>query len=140
MIAIKIVLIMAIVGMSWAFRNRSRVGLRAGARLGVILLAVLAAISILQPSVAQWAADQLGVTRGTDLLLYVLVMVFAASSLGFYFRFRELERRLADLTRAQAIREAVAVQGLPNGAAAPGAALPRVARRVDQRADQAQSS
>ena len=139
MIAIKIVLIMAIVGMSWAFRNRSRVGLRAGARLGVILLAVLAAVSILQPSVLQAAADQLGVTRGTDLLLYLLVMVFAASSLGFYFRFRELERRLADLTRAQAIREAVAVQGLPNGAAAPGGPLPRVARRVDQRADQTQS-
>jgi small membrane protein len=115
MIAIKIVLIMAIIGMFWAFRNRSRVGLRAGARLAVLLLAVLAAVSIIQPSVAQRAADELGVTRGTDLLLYLLVMVFAASSLGFYFRFRELERRLADLTRAQAIREAVSVQGMPRG-------------------------
>ena len=118
MIAIKIVLILAIVMMFWAFRNRSRVGLRAGARLAVILLAVLAAVSIIQPSVAQAVADRLGVTRGTDLLLYLLVMVFAASSMGFYFRFRELERRLANLTRAQAIREAVSVQGLPHGRAA----------------------
>jgi hypothetical protein len=118
MIAIKIVLILAILLMFWAFRNRSRVGLRAGARLAVLLLALVAAVSIIQPSVAQAAADQLGVTRGTDLLLYLLVMVFAASSLGFYFRFHELERRLADLTRAQAIREAVSVQGLPDGTAA----------------------
>jgi small membrane protein len=117
MIAIKIVLILAILLMFWAFRNRSRVGLRAGARLAVLLLALLAAVSIIQPSVAQAAADRLGVTRGTDLLLYLLVMVFAASSLGFYFRFRELERRLADLTRAQAIREAVSVQGIPDGTA-----------------------
>ena len=132
MIAIKIVLILAIAVMFWAFRNRSRVGLRAGARVAIILLAVLAAVSIIQPSVAQWAADALGVTRGTDLLLYLLVMVFAASSMGFYFRFRELERRLADLTRAQAIREAVSVQGMPNGAAL---AVPD--RGVDERAGQA---
>jgi hypothetical protein len=136
MIAIKIVLILAIAMMFWAFRNRSRVGLRAGARVAVILLAVLAAVSILQPSVAQAAADQVGVTRGTDLLLYLLVMVFAASSLGFYFRFRELERRLADLTRAQAIREAVSVQGLPGAGAAP--ALPD--RRAGESAGQARPS
>ena len=121
MIAIKIVLILAILVMFWAFRNRSRVGLRAGARVAIIVLAVLAAVSIIQPSVAQWAAELVGVTRGTDLLLYLLVMVFAATSMGFYFRFRELERRLADLTRAQAIREAVSVQGMPRGAASPDA-------------------
>ena len=121
MIAIKIVLILAIVVMFWAFRNRSRVGLRAGARVAIIVLAVLAAVSIIQPSVAQWAAELVGVTRGTDLLLYLLVMVFAATSMGFYFRFRELERRLADLRRAQAIRDAVSVQGMPRGAACPAA-------------------
>jgi hypothetical protein len=130
MIAIKLVLILGLALMFWAFRNRSRVGLRAGARVAVILLAVVAAVSILQPSVAQAVADQLGVTRGTDLLLYLLVMVFAASSLGFYFRFRELERRLADLTRAQAIREAVSVQGLPRA----GAPLAVPARRAEDRA------
>jgi hypothetical protein len=132
MIAIKIVLILTIVLMFWAFRNRSRVGLRAGARVAVIVLAVLAAVSIIQPSVAQAVADRLGVTRGTDLLLYLLVMVFAASSMGFYFRFRELERRLANLTRAQAIREAVSVQGLPHGQASAAAPDREVAPPADQ--------
>jgi hypothetical protein len=132
MIAIKIVLILAIAVMFWAFRNRSRVGLRAGARVAVILLAVLAALSIIQPSLAQYAAEQVGVTRGTDLLLYLLVIVFAATSLGFYFRFRELERRLADLTRAQAIREAVSMQGMPNGAASLVVPGRTAERRVDQ--------
>jgi hypothetical protein len=115
--AIKIVLVLAIAGMFWAFRNRSRVGLRAGARLGIILLALLAIVSIIDPTVTQRTAEALGVTRGTDLLLYLLVIVFAGTSLGFYFRFRELERRLADLARAEAIREAVSLQGIPNGTA-----------------------
>jgi len=114
--AIKIVLVLGIAAMFWAFRNRSRVGLRAGARVAAIVLAVLAIVSIIDPTVTQRAAEALGVTRGTDLLLYLLVLVFAATSLGFYFRFRELERRLADLARAEAIREAISVQGMPNAA------------------------
>lgn len=119
MTAIKIVLVLAIIAMFWAFRNRSRVGLRAGARLAAIVLAVLAIVSIIDPNLTQNVAEALGVTRGTDLVLYLLVIVFAATSLGFYFRFRELERRLADLARAEAIREAVSVQGMPNGAGTP---------------------
>jgi hypothetical protein len=126
MTAIKIVLVLAIIGMVWAFRNRSRVGLRAGARLAAIVLVILAIVSVIDPTITQRAAEELGVTRGTDLLLYLLVLVFAATSLGFYFRFRELERRLADLARAEAIREAVSVQGMPNGAAnASGAPIAR---------------
>jgi hypothetical protein len=124
MTAIKIVLVLAIIGMFWAFRNRSRVGLRAGARLAAIALAFLAIVSIIDPTVTQRAAEALGVTRGTDLVLYLLVIVFAGTSLGFYFRFRELERRLADLARAEAIREAVSVQGMPNGAAGSTASEP----------------
>lgn len=120
MTAIKIVLVLAIIGMFWAFRNRSRVGLRASARLAAILLALLAIVSIMDPDVTQRVAEALGVTRGTDLVLYLLVIVFAATSLGFYFRFRELERRLADLARAEAIREAVSVQGMPGAAGPPG--------------------
>jgi hypothetical protein len=124
MTAIKIVLVLAIIGMFWAFRNRSRVGLRASARLAALLLALLAIVSIMDPDVTQRVAEALGVTRGTDLVLYLLVVVFAATSLGFYFRFRELERRLADLARAEAIREAVSVQGMPGAGTGPETSRP----------------
>ncbi|HEX8094495.1 DUF2304 family protein [Jatrophihabitans sp.] len=129
MTAIKIVLVLAIIAMFWAFRNRSRVGLRAGARLAAILLALVAIVSIIDPTVTQRVAEALGVTRGTDLLLYLLVVVFAATSLGFYFRFRELERRLADLARAAAIREAVTMQGMPTGAAGSAVSEPATDRQ-----------
>ena len=50
----------------------------------------------------------LGVGRGTDLLLYMLVVVFAFFSLNTYLRFKDTERRLTKLARAMAIRDAVA--------------------------------
>jgi small membrane protein len=117
MSAIKVVLILGIAFLLWAFRNRTRVGLRAGARLLILSLAVLAVASIIDPAITQAAADLLGVTRGTDLLLYLLILVFAATMTGMYFRFRDLERRLAGIVRAAAIREAVASQGMPDGSA-----------------------
>jgi small membrane protein len=114
MTAIKILLVLSFLGLSvWAFRNRSRVGLRAGIRLLVVVLVALAVASILQPDIPQKAADFLGVTRGTDLVLYVLAVSFAATSVGTYFRFREQERRLVQIVRAAAIRDAVLLQGLP---------------------------
>jgi hypothetical protein len=99
----------------WAFRNRYRVELRAGARLVAFLLTALAVISILIPNVTQALADLVGVTRGTDLLLYVLVVVFAATSTGTYFRFREVDRTLASVVRANAIRDACLTYGVPGG-------------------------
>ena len=99
----------------WAFRNRYRVELRAGARIFAFLLTALAIISILIPNVTQELADIVGVTRGTDLLLYVLVVVFAATSTGTYFRFREVDRTLASIVRANAIRDACLTYGVPGG-------------------------
>lgn len=97
----------------WAFRYRSRVELRAGIRLLTLLLAVAAIASIIDPGLTQDLADAVGVARGTDVVLYGLVVVFAFSSVGILFRFREVDRRLAKVVRAHAIAEAVAREGLP---------------------------
>lgn len=119
MTLIKIVLVLAFVGLFvWAFRNRARVGLRAGARLGVIGLTALAIASVLNPNITQVLADFVGVTRGTDLVLYGLTVAFVVGSFGTYFRFREQDRRMIEVVRASAIREAVLTQGLPGGAIA----------------------
>lgn len=114
MTAIKIVLIVSFIALSiWAFRNRSRVGLRAGLRMLVLMLLLVAVASVLQPDIPQRAADLLGVTRGADLVLYVLAVCFAASSIGTYFRFKQQERRITEIVRASAIRDAVLLHGLP---------------------------
>jgi small membrane protein len=111
---IKLVLILSFLSVAvWAFRNRSRVGLRAGARLLALILTAAAVVSVLQPSITQEVANLLGVTRGTDLILYGFIVVLAWTSVGTYFRFREHEQRIAELVRASAIRDAILSQGMP---------------------------
>ena len=114
MTAIKIVLIaLLLVLCVWAFRNRKRVGMRASARLALAGLAGLAIASVLDPNLTTTVARHLGVGRGTDLVLYLLVIAFAFTSAGLYFRSRELERKLGVLVRHAAVREAIAADGPP---------------------------
>jgi hypothetical protein len=108
---IKYLLIASFVALlAWAFRNRARVGVRASVRATAVALTALAVMSIVQPDITQRAADLLGVTRGTDLLLYCLIVVFMMTAVGMYFRFKELERRIVQLVRAGALREASQVR------------------------------
>lgn len=117
--AIKILLIVSFVVMFvWAFRHRGSAGLRAGTRVFAVVLTASAIVSILAPQLLQWLADRVGVTRGTDLMLYTLIVVFVATTVGMYFRFRDLERKLAAVVRAAAIRDAVA-QGIPGAVEQP---------------------
>lgn len=114
MTLIKVLLVVSFVGLFvWAFRNRAAVGLRAGLRVFAVVLTSLAIASVLVPDLLQAMADFVGVTRGTDLLLYGLVVVFGTTAVGTYFRFRELERRLAEVVRADAIRDAILTDGIP---------------------------
>lgn len=111
---IKIILVVAVVGcVLLAFRNRNRVGMRAGARIGALLLAMFAIASIIDTDIPQTVADHVGVTRGTDLILYGLVIVFVLTSVGLYLRSREVERKLATIVRVSAIRDSVLASGLP---------------------------
>jgi small membrane protein len=89
------------------FRHRDRVLLRAGTRLVAIGLFIAAVVSIVDPDIPQRAAEFVGVSRGTDLLLYLLVVVFAMSTMGLYFRLREMENRVRKLARAIAISESI---------------------------------
>ena len=54
--------------------------------------------------VAHW----LGVDRGTDLMLYALIIAFSFTTLSTYLRFKDLELRYARLARAVAIEGAQA--------------------------------
>lgn len=82
--------------------------LQAFKRIGFLLFCLFGVIAVLRPGVMTWLANRVGVGRGTDLLLYMLVVVFAFFSLNTYLRFKDTERRLTKLARAMAIRDAVA--------------------------------
>jgi hypothetical protein len=117
---IKVLLVGAVVVLlAWAFRNRARVGMRASVRLGSLLLSGAAILSVVNPDVPQRVAEAVGVTRGTDLVLYLLIVTFAATTLGGHFRFRSLEQRLVQIVRAAAIRDALETHGRPDSPTGP---------------------
>ena len=72
------------------------------AGLGVTALGVVA---VLWPGTTVWAAELVGVGRGTDLVLYILVMTFLFTTLASFQRMHRLEKQLADLTRELALRD-----------------------------------
>src|SRR5665811_2580034 len=75
-------------------------------RLGLLVFAALAVWSILFPSVWNRFAKLVGVGRGTDMVLYALVVAFLSFTLTTYLRFRDLETRYTTLARRLALDEA----------------------------------
>lgn len=76
---------------------------RLATRLFFICQLVLGALLVIFPEAAQWAADRVGVGRGTDLLLYLLILLCYAGGLVALAKFRKLERQITQLTREIAI-------------------------------------
>lgn len=103
---IQVLLIAVVVGVvARLFRSR---GARAQAirRLGLLLFAAFAVVSILLPDVWNKIARLLGVGRGTDMVLYALVVAFLSFTVTTYVRFRDLETRYTKLARRLALDEA----------------------------------
>ena len=63
---------------------------------------------MLFPDATTWVAQLVGVQRGTDLMLYGLIVAFVFVTISSYLRFREQELRFARLARAVALSNAQA--------------------------------
>ncbi|MDT0164719.1 DUF2304 domain-containing protein [Actinotalea sp. AC32] len=87
-------------------------------RMALAGFALFAALSVVFPDAWNEAAEVVGVGRGTDLLLYGLIIAFLLSLVTMYRRHREMERRLTLLARRLAIDEAIG-RFPPNAPAAP---------------------
>ena len=87
--------------------NRRKARAKAGVKLGFVLFVVACLWAIVRPDDLTVVANWIGVTRGTDLLLYVLVLAFVFTTVSSYIRFREQELRYARLARAVALKTAV---------------------------------
>ena len=101
-------ILLAAVGLGFLLFVRRWHGVRmqAGKRIGLVAFAVLNIYAVLRPNDVTWVANRLGVGRGADLVLYVLVIAFMLGMLNFYLRFKTMDRRLTELARTIAIREA----------------------------------
>jgi hypothetical protein len=104
---IKFLLVPALV-LAVVISLRSRASLRGQARRKIlaVLTVICGVVAVIVPDLMQALADFVGVTRGTDLLLYVLaiVLIYLVGSTGA--RFREQESRLTRLSREVALAEA----------------------------------
>lgn len=103
-IIIQIVLVIAVAAMGWMMlRSPSGARHQASRRLITLAFVVFAVVAILVPSLTTRLAHLVGVGRGTDLLLYSLVVAFLAQILSSFRRNAAMERKLTHLARRVAL-------------------------------------
>ena len=104
---IKMLLLAAIAVVAlFAMRGSTRAMHRVLWRGYVIGILVAAGLSILFPDILTRLAKLVGVGRGTDLLLYILVVTFLLVSVILFRRLDALERKYVVLARLLAIKDA----------------------------------
>lgn len=104
---IKLLLLVAIALVSvYAVRGSRRALHRVVWRAFVVLALLAAALSVVFPNGLTKVAEAVGVGRGADLLLYILVVAFMLITVILFRRLSDLERRYVVLSRALAIRDA----------------------------------
>jgi hypothetical protein len=104
---IKVVLIIAIALIALvAMRTPQGARHLAVRRIAMLAFVLFAVTSVIVPDVWNTLANALGVGRGTDLLLYLLVLVFLGYTASSYLRFRGLETQITQLARRIALDEA----------------------------------
>lgn len=105
---IQILLLLAVAVLVWYFvANRRKARTKAGVKLGFLVFVVTCVWAVLRPDDLTVIANAVGVDRGTDLLLYGLVVAFLFVTVSSYIRFREQELRYARLARAVALSNAI---------------------------------
>ncbi|TDH17870.1 DUF2304 domain-containing protein [Mycobacteroides franklinii] len=90
----------------YLLRSRSTAQAKAWVKLGFVVFVIAGIYAILRPNDTTTLAHWLGLGRGTDLMLYALIIAFAFTTLSTYLRFKDLELRYSRLARAVALRGA----------------------------------
>lgn len=105
-VLIQVVLIVVVIAVAARlFRSRGERS-QALRRIGLVLFAAFAVVSILFPNVWNGIATIVGVGRGTDVVLYALVVAFLSFAGTTYLRFRDMETRYTRLARRIALDDA----------------------------------
>jgi hypothetical protein len=104
---IKVILVLAFAAFAVFLMLPGR-GVRHAAirRLTMVGLLAVTVLAVVFPSIVNQVAHFVGVGRGTDLLLYGLIVVFIGNSILVQRRHRNTERQITDLARQLAILQA----------------------------------
>lgn len=107
-IVIQVLLLLATLALALYFlKNRRKARAKAWVKIGFLLFIFAAVWAVLRPDDLTSVAHLVGVDRGTDLMLYGLVVAFMFTTLSSYVRFREQELRYSKLARAVALQNPV---------------------------------
>ena len=105
-IIVQVALVLAVIVVSLALmRGGSNARHLAIRRIMLVLFACVAAFSIFFPELLSRVARLLGIGRGTDLVLYGLIVSFMVFMATTYQRFRHMESTLTKLSRRIALDE-----------------------------------
>jgi hypothetical protein len=105
-LSIQLVLVLVTLGILYRVVSGSGARTQAVRRLSLLAFGAFAVWSILSPGVWTSLAHLVGIGRGTDLILYGLVIAFFSFVVTSFRRFREAEIRYTKLARRIAIDEA----------------------------------
>jgi small membrane protein len=104
---IQILLIASVLALLvYLLRSRGNARSKAWVKVGYVLFIVAGIYAIVRPDDTTVLANWVGVARGTDLMEYVLIVVFAFTTLSAYMRFKDIELKYARLARAVALQNA----------------------------------
>jgi hypothetical protein len=104
---IQVLLIAAVISLLiFLLRSRKSAQSKAWVKVGYLAFIVAGVYAVLRPNDTTVVANWVGVDRGTDLMVYALVVAFAFTTLSAYMRFKDLELRYARLARAIALEGA----------------------------------
>ena len=104
---IKVLLVLGIVAVAISMlRNRNATRFRAGKKLLLAGFTVLAVLAVVFPDASNDAAKAVGVGRGADLLLYLLILAFLFVALNTYLKFKDYDLVITQLSRRIALEEA----------------------------------
>lgn len=107
MILIQLILILAFLILLLSFlRRQSSHQLSAWSKIFMVIFAAIAVFVVLFPDSSNSVAHFLGVTRGADLLLYILTLAFLFVVLNSYVNRKRDQQRLVALARKVALLEA----------------------------------
>lgn len=106
-IIVQIILVLAVIIVSLALmRGGANARYLAIRKIMLVIFALIAAFSVFFPVALTHIARALGIGRGTDLVLYALIVSFLVFVATNNHRFRQLEKSMTRLARHQALEEA----------------------------------
>ncbi len=75
-------------------------------RLIMLVLAAVGVFLVLFPNASTWLANRIGIGRGTDMIFYFFILFVLFRFVAIARRQREIESKLTEIVRAQAIQNA----------------------------------